>query len=79
MGMVKATLKLDQAPPDVVADRRKICHACPDALPCKKEKNAGLMCKCSLCKCRLDMKTSLAGEQCPAGKWSKVPALTANK
>ena len=79
VGMLKATLKLDQAPADVVKVRREICHTCPDAVPCKKSKNAGLMCRCSVCKCRLDMKTSIAGEECPAGKWGKVDPTTATK
>lgn len=58
------------APAPVIADRRAVCRACPDAIPCQH--NPAKFCVCRVCNCQLRIKTTLAAESCPAGKWSAI-------
>jgi hypothetical protein len=63
---IKGAIKLAQSelgvgisPPDLTAERRKICEGCP-------EWEHG---KCRVCGCYTFAKTRLTKETCPLGKW----------
>lgn len=59
IGLTKAAIGADPAPPDVVAARRAICEQC--------EYRKGS--RCLLCGCFTQPKTALLGSTCPASRW----------
>jgi hypothetical protein len=59
VGLAKARLGIDKAPPRVVALRREVCMLCPQRL--------GWL--CAECKCIIHEKTKVASERCPLGVW----------
>ena len=58
--LAQAELGIGIAPPDVVADRRKACEACP-------EWEHG---RCRMCGCFTWSKSALCSERCPKGVWN---------
>ena len=57
----------------VFAERRDICHACPFF-------NASAFFgdgKCTKCGCDFSMKSRMATESCPEGKWGTGEAVSA--
>ena len=51
--------------PKVKKERLKTCRACPLLL------EKGELSSCSMCKCNVGLKTRLATEKCPKGKWAE--------
>ena len=49
---------------DIVLYRRDTCKKCPHRLPV-----AGGMGRCRKCECFVQIKTRLATERCPLGRW----------
>ena len=66
------------------AARLAICMACPDrAVTYKGQTDAGGVGYCTKCGCsspraRLTVKVTLAGVECPLGKWGKVEGTGAS-
>lgn len=77
MGWAKSALRLDQAPPEVIAERQAKCESCPlglhdfgicrDDWPNKPRKDQG-------CGCVLALKVTQKSEQCPHKLWLKYDA-----
>jgi len=63
--LAKAAVGLDQAAPDVIAQRQQSCDGCMH----KEKKLIGSW--CGLCGCALAAKIRLASERCPAGVWQR--------
>jgi len=63
-GLAKSAVGVDRAAETVIESRRAICNACPNA-----RVTLGVFQQCGLCGCLTAAKTTLAGEECPAGKW----------
>lgn len=53
-----------KAPEDVRVARLAACESCPSLRASD--------CRCSACSCFVDLKTTLAAEACPEGKWGAV-------
>ena len=75
VGLAKAALGIDAAPPAAVAERRDACRGCDRASrnPSPRHVAArGLttLSRCAECGCFIAAKTQLAGETCPLGKWT---------
>lgn len=67
-GVTKAVaLPQTWAEPEVIEERRRICRSCPMASPCKLAPDK--KCWCTVCHCALKLKTKVASEKCPEGKW----------
>jgi hypothetical protein len=62
----KAIVGIDRAPADVIEARRAICRQCDRAT---RHKDGVRVLKCLECSCWIKLKTRLAGEKCPLGKW----------
>ena len=56
-----ATLRVS---PDTMSERRALCMGCPKLIQKTKQ--------CDVCKCFILLKTQLAEESCPEGRWHKV-------
>jgi len=71
VGLAKAATGIDRAEAATIEARRVICRACEHALPCvfRGLHTLGRKCKCAKCGCNLRAKTTLAGENCPDGRW----------
>lgn len=69
-GIAKAILGIDQAPQEVILERRAICAGCPS-----KTTKMGLE-VCKTCDCHIGAKTSLRAESCPEKRWFALPILT---
>lgn len=75
---------VDEALPEIVKFRRDICRNCEHARknPLHKDrvidgqKTNGLtsLSQCELCSCLIKLKSTLASEKCPIGKWDSVEA-----
>ena len=67
---VKAAVGLDQAPERVIESRREVCRQCDRAT---RHKDGVRVLKCLECSCWIKLKTRLAGEKCPLGRWNPRP------
>lgn len=67
IGAAKAVAGIDRAPSVVTERRLAICNGCEHCVPCKRDPSRA--CRCSVCRCVLSLKTRLAGERCPVGRW----------
>jgi len=67
IGAGKAIVCLDRASSAESARRLEICDECERAVPCARD--ASRACRCSVCGCVLSLKTRLASERCPEGRW----------
>ncbi len=74
LGAAQSIIGLGLATESVIAARRDICRVCAESV--KKKKYLNHACQgltttsiCKLCKCNIALKTRLAGESCPDGKW----------
>jgi len=67
VGAVKAITGVDRAPSAEIVRRLTVCNACERAVPCVRD--ASRACRCTVCRCVLSLKTRLAGERCPVGRW----------
>ncbi len=74
VGLAKAATGIDRPPEQIIEERRKICRACPHAVPCVA--NVGKRCKCAKCGCLLRAKTAVMEESCPLQKWVAVNIQT---
>jgi hypothetical protein len=72
VGAQLAGVPVDQAPANVIAQRRQACSICPHAT---KHRTRGLTIHslCSRCGCVINAKIRLASEQCPdlPPRWEK--------
>jgi hypothetical protein len=66
VGLTKAIVGIDRAPAATVEARRAICQQCDRAT---RHKDGVRVLKCLECSCWIKLKTRLAGERCPLGKW----------
>ncbi len=62
-GLVRATLGLDRTDAITLAERRKLCAACPYNV------ESPLGRRCRACGCIIVAKTAVADEHCPQGAW----------
>jgi len=79
VGLAKAAVGADAAPPEVVQQRRDLCRECPHAsrnperahLP---SKGLTTLSTCALCGCFIAAKTKIASESCPADppRWDNI-------
>jgi len=67
IGTAKAVAGIDRVPSEAAARRLAICNGCDRAVPCPRD--ADRACRCSVCRCVLSLKTRLASERCPEGRW----------
>jgi hypothetical protein len=70
VGLIKAIVGIDRAPAAVVAARVQICRQCDHAT---RHRDGVRVLKCRECACWIKLKTRLAGEHCPLGRWKPVP------
>jgi hypothetical protein len=66
VGLIKAAVGIDRAPAAGVAARVQVCRQCDRAT---RHKDGVRVLKCLECSCWIKLKTRLAGETCPLGKW----------
>jgi hypothetical protein len=66
VGLTKALVGIDRAPAAVIEARRAICRQCDRAT---RHKDGVRVLRCQECACWIKLKTRLAGETCPLGKW----------
>lgn len=76
LGLGRVALHTDPASGEAIAHRRRLCAMCDSATHRKSTGMPRLMLlsptsACSVCKCNIRAKTSLAGEFCPLGKWQR--------
>jgi hypothetical protein len=92
VSLIKVSLSLDRAPDAAIAARRDICRACPHATRKKEFLNRpsrGLttLSRCGKltealkpgsipCGCFIALKTRLASESCPLGRWAAATPQT---
>ncbi|MBI1335506.1 MAG: hypothetical protein GC164_00930 [Phycisphaera sp.] len=74
LGVSRATVGVDRVGEQTFVDRKRICASCEAASPRKATGIQGLklltpMSRCKDCHCLIQLKTSLATERCPRGKW----------
>lgn len=67
IGAAKAVAGIDRAPSAVTVRRLAICNGCEHAVPCPRDETRA--CRCSVCRCVLSLKTRVASERCPEGRW----------
>lgn len=53
------------APFETIVERRSHCIVCP-------HRQRGVVDRCEICTCAIPLKTKLAGEGCPDGRWKPV-------
>ena len=70
VGSIKAIVGIDRAPAAVVAARVQVCRQCDRAT---RHKDGVRVLRCLECTCWIKLKTRLAGEKCPLGKWISGP------
>ena len=70
VGLTKALVGIDRAPVAVIAARRAICRQCDRAT---RHKDGVRVLRCLECKCWIKLKTRIAGETCPLGRWKPRP------
>ena len=70
VGLTKALVGIDRAPAAVIAARRAICQQCDRAT---RHRDGVRVRRCLECKCWIKLKTRIAGETCPLGKWISGP------
>lgn len=68
-GITKALLHIGRAAPAVIDQRMAVCRGCPRLRP------GG---RCDACGCFVSLKTTLATESCPVGKWSAAAPAPAS-
>ncbi len=67
VGIAKSVVGVDRAPSAEVVRRLAVCGACEQGVPCKRDSSRA--CRCSVCRCALSLKTRVASERCPLGRW----------
>lgn len=76
LGLGRVALHIDPASGETIVHRRRLCAMCDSATHRKSTGMPRLLLlsptsACSICKCNIRAKTSLAGEFCPLGKWQR--------
>lgn len=67
VGAAKGIAGIDRVPSAEVVRRLSICDECEHGVPCARDSSRVF--RCSVCRCVLALKTRLAGERCPVGRW----------
>lgn len=65
VGVAKALFGFDPADPRVVMARRRACLSCPRL----RKVSVALPARCADCGCAIRLKTQVASEACPRGRW----------
>ncbi len=75
-GVTRAAVNAEPLDPDTIARRRFRCAGCPNATRTRGSGIQGVRLlsatsTCTVCKCAIQLKTKLAGEDCPVGQWDE--------
>jgi len=73
-GIARSAANAEPVDDATLADRRRVCAHCDHATNRKNLAHLGTAALsatsiCRLCRCNVHLKTRLASESCPAGKW----------